>query len=571
MLTNITKTDILLLGCNNFVIFEHHFLRMRKVLRCTFMRRKKLTVGVCALAIGIVIAGLSLSTEANGKFTQLPAAGVAVDMGEGSSYIDVQASIESIMKDNKSYATGTSSVGLATIENNVSVVRATEVQTSEPVVETAVSSEAAYKEPEVKTIQPVTVATVTEVASEVSSTEPTSAIPEVVKATPENVESEPVSEEVAQTGEIIEEQITEEASVEESFVEDVSVETVTEIISEDTLEETIVGTEIIPTEELEIPGENVAVKDATLSEFENLVIAQVNDYVNVRAEANTEAEIVGKLYDESVGTFIEETDGWYKINSGNVTGYVKAEFCVTGEDAVALAEEVGTQIATVNTTTLKVRTEASLESSVLGLVPLGEELVVVKEEESVDGWVKISIEEGEGYVSTEYVSLRTDFVKAESKEEEEQRLAQEAAARAEAQRAAQQAISSNSNNTTEVPAIVGDSEMGVAVAEYACQFVGNPYVWGGTSLTNGADCSGFVMSVYSNFGVSLPHSSTADRNQGYAVDGLANAQPGDLICYSGHVAIYIGNGQIVHASSSKTGIIISNAEYKKILAVRRIF
>ncbi len=554
---------------------------MRKVLRCTFMRRKKLTVGVCALAIGIVIAGLSLSTEANGKFTQLPAAGAAVDMGEGSSYIDVQASIESIMKDNKSYATGTSSVGLATIENNVSVVRATEVQISEPVVETAVSSEAAYKESEVKTIQPVTVATVTEVASEVSSAEPTSAIPEVVKATPEIVESEIVSEEVAQAGENIEEQITEEASLEESVeaesledasdeeesVEEASVEAVAEIISEEIVE----AVEVIPTEELEIPGENVAVKEATPSEFENLVIAQVNDYVNVRAEANTEAEIVGKLYDESVGTFIEETDGWYKINSGNVTGYVKAEFCVTGEDAVALAEEVGTQIATVNTTTLKVRTEASLESSVMGLVPLGEELVVVKEEESVEGWVKISIEEGEGYVSTEYVSLRTDFVKAESKEEEEQRLAQEAAARAEAQRAAQQAISGNSNNTTEVPAIVGDSEMGVAVAEYACQFVGNPYVWGGTSLTNGADCSGFVMSVYSNFGVSLPHSSTADRNQGYAVDGLANAQPGDLICYSGHVAIYIGNGQIVHASSSKTGIIISNAEYKKILAVRRIF
>ena len=113
--------------------------------------------------------------------------------------------------------------------------------------------------------------------------------------------------------------------------------------------------------------------------------------------------------------------------------------------------------------------------------------------------------------------------------------------------------------------------MGVAVAEYACQFVGNPYVWGGSSLTNGTDCSGFVMSVYANFGVSLPHSSTADRTQGYAVDGLANAQPGDLICYSGHVALYIGNGQIVHASSSKTGIIISNADYKKILAVRRIF
>ena len=111
----------------------------------------------------------------------------------------------------------------------------------------------------------------------------------------------------------------------------------------------------------------------------------------------------------------------------------------------------------------------------------------------------------------------------------------------------------------------------MAVANYAVQFVGGPYVYGGTSLTNGADCSGFVMSVYSAFGVSLPHSSSADRKQGYAVDSLANALPGDLICYSGHVALYIGDGNIVHASNSKTGIIISRADYKRILAIRRIF
>lgn len=509
------------------------------------MRRKKLTVGVCALVISMVISGLSLPSEATGKFAKMPAAGAAVDMGEGSSYVDVQASIESIMKDNKSYATGTSSVGLETIENNVSVVRVSSVAETEETAKTVVSSEAAVAETETSSIQPVTVATVQEVSSEAVSEEQTSVTPEVVKA---DTVTESMSEVAV---------VAEDANVGATASENAEV-----------TEEAV---EIIPTEELEIPGENVAVKEEVPAEFQNLVIAQVNDYVNVRAEASTEAEIVGKLYDESVGTLVEEKDGWYQITSGNVTGYVKAEFCVTGEDAIALAEEVGTQIATVNTTTLKVRTEANIESSVMGLLPLGEELVVVKEEEPTEGWVKISIEEGEGYVSTEYVSLRTDFVKAESKEEEAQRLAQEAAARAEAQRAAQQAISNSANNTTAVPVIAGDSEMGVAVAEYACQFVGNPYVWGGSSLTNGTDCSGFVMSVYANFGVSLPHSSTADRTQGYAVDGLANAQPGDLICYSGHVALYIGNGQIVHASSSKTGIIISNADYKKILAVRRIF
>jgi cell wall-associated NlpC family hydrolase len=306
--------------------------------------------------------------------------------------------------------------------------------------------------------------------------------------------------------------------------------------------------------------------------FTNLVIAQVNNYVNVRAENNTESEVVGKLYDKSVGDLLEEKDGWYKITSGNVTGYVSADYCVTGEEAAAMVDEVGTRIATVNTTTLKVRQDPSTDSPVLGLVPIAEELVVTEE---LDGWVKVSIEEGDGYVSDEYVDLRTDFVHAESKEEEEARLAAEEAARQAARKAAAAAAaakkpsSSGSGSTTY--AVSGESEMGQEVANYALQFVGNPYVYGGSSLTNGTDCSGFVMSVYANFGVSLPHSSTSDRSQGAAVDGLANAQPGDIVCYSGHVALYIGNNQIVHASTSKTGIIVSQADYKSVLAVRRIF
>ena len=222
----------------------------------------------------------------------------------------------------------------------------------------------------------------------------------------------------------------------------------------------------------------------------------------------------------------------------------------------------------------------------LGLVPIEEELIVVEE---LDGWVKIAIEEGDGYVSREYVSLRTDFVHAESKEEEEARLAKEAKAREEARAAAaakeaaraekksesqaqkseaNQAVIAAAQNTA---ASSAGSEMGKAVIDYATQFVGNPYVYGGSSLTNGTDCSGFVMSVYDNFGVSLPHSSSALRSQGSDVGGLENAQPGDIVCYSGHVGLYVGNGQIVHASTSKTGIIVSNASYRQILSVRRIF
>ena len=304
--------------------------------------------------------------------------------------------------------------------------------------------------------------------------------------------------------------------------------------------------------------------------FKSLVIAQVDDYVNVRSEASEDSEVLGKLYDKSVGKYLGEENGWYKIESGSVTGYVKAEYCVTGEDAVALAKKVGTRIATVTTTTLKVRSAASTDADVIGLVPIDDELVVSEEE---DGWIKVDIEEGEGYVSTDYVTLSTEFVKAESKAEEEARLAKEDAEKEAARKAASSGTSKKSSGKVKSAESYTSksSSIGSAVAEFAQQFVGNPYVYGGSSLTNGTDCSGFVMSVYANFGVSLPHSSSADRSVGAAVDGLSNAEPGDLVCYSGHVALYIGNGQIVHASTSKTGIIVSSASYRTPLSIRRVF
>lgn len=372
-----------------------------------------------------------------------------------------------------------------------------------------------------------------------------------------------------------------EAATEESG-EESSEESQTETVEEETTE---AATEEETTEEA-TEEETIEVATEEEQDFRGLVIAQVNNYVNVRSIPSEDGEIVGKLYDKSVGEFEEEVNGWYKITSGNCTGYVKAEYCVTGDEAQALAKQVGTTYAVVNTTTLKVRQEASTESAVLGLVPIEEELVVVEE---LDGWVKVAIEEGDGYVSREYVNLRTDFVHAESKAEEEARLAEEAKEREEARAAAvateatraAQAAEQTVQKQAQTEAVIeaaqataassAGSEMGKSVIDYATQFVGNPYVYGGTSLTNGTDCSGFVMSVYANFGVSLPHSSSALRSKGYDVGGLANAQPGDIVCYSGHVALYIGNGQIVHASTSKTGIIISNANYRSILAVRRIF
>lgn len=312
------------------------------------------------------------------------------------------------------------------------------------------------------------------------------------------------------------------------------------------------------------------------TEFWNLVIAQVDNYVNVRSMPSEEGEVVGKLYNNSVGEFLGEENGWYQITSGNVTGYVKAEYCVTGAEAVALAKELGTRIATIKTVTAYVKTDMAEDAEVLGYLAMGDQVIVLEEG---DEWCKVSIEEGDGYVLTQLVELHSEFVTAESKEEEAARLAEEArereeareAARLAAQKEAEEKAAADAAASVSADVAVEPSEIGIEVANYACQFVGNPYKWGGTSLTEGADCSGFVMSVYANFGIELPHSSAADREVGYEVASLSEAIPGDIICYSGHVAIYIGNGQIVHASTAKTGIIISEANYRKILCIRRIF
>ena len=312
------------------------------------------------------------------------------------------------------------------------------------------------------------------------------------------------------------------------------------------------------------------------SAYKGIAIAQVDNYVNVRAEADVESEVLGKLYDNSAATVLETTEnGWYRINSGNVTGYIKCEYVVLEDEE--LARKVSTRYATVTTDTLYVRTEPNREAEVLDMLPKGDDYVVVDESLYMDGWVKVTTPEGEGYVATEYIRLWTEFVQAESREEEEARLKKEeeerrkaAEAAAAARRKKQQEAAAKAAKQNIGDAATGSSN-GQAVVNYAGQFVGNPYVYGGTSLTDGADCSGFVMGVYGAFGVSLPHSSSSMRSVGYEVSTSA-MQPGDIICYSGHVAIYAGNNTIVHASNAKEGIkYTSPANYKSIICVRRIF
>ncbi len=195
--------------------------------------------------------------------------------------------------------------------------------------------------------------------------------------------------------------------------------------------------------------------------YTGFCIAKVNDYVNVRSEPSEDGDIIGKLYNKSVGTVEVEENGWYLINSGNVHGYVKNDFVAIGIDAESLAEEAGTRVAVVTTETLRVRQDATTDSSILGLIPMAEELIVKDETED---FVKVSIEEGDGWVSKDYVDLRTDYVYAESREEEKARLAKEEEARKAAQKAAESKVKSQSGSKS-TPAL-GTAEAALPATQW---------------------------------------------------------------------------------------------------------
>ncbi len=358
----------------------------------------------------------------------------------------------------------------------------------------------------------------------------------------------------------------------------------------------IAGMDVILDEFYQSDSDLTYIKEylTSAAEFENIGIANVTNYVNIRRKPNEESKILGKLYSDSAATVLAEKDGWYKVESGSVTGYIKAEFLTTGDEVKELAKKVGKRIATVNTTTLKVRENPDLESIVLTLVPIEEELSVRKE---LDGWVKVTIDADViGYVSAEYVDLRTEFKEAESIEEEKARLEREEAERRAQEEANNRATyssssvsnssssnssgynnasSSNSSSSSSSSNSSGNSSLRSSIVNYATRFLGNPYVWGGTSLTNGADCSGFTQSVFRDNGVSIPRDSRSQAAGGSTIS-INNIQAGDLIFYSrngviNHVAIYMGNGKVIHASSPETGIRITNYNYRQpVKAVRYI-
>lgn len=342
--------------------------------------------------------------------------------------------------------------------------------------------------------------------------------------------------------------------------------------------------------------------------YDSIAISQVTNYVNVRAEANTSSAVVGKIYDDCAATILATVSGeggdWYQIRSGTVEGYVKAQYFITGDEAEAVAKEVGTTYATVTSNSgLRLREGPSLETAILTTLDSGTSYEVIGEQ---DGFAHLLIDDTlQGYVSCDYISTRVEFREAVSLEEEAEMQRQKEQQRAEAEAAIQKLEQTKEENiipvnpagdgtshSTDAPP-VADSQTGTAsqgsqgngpgyftpegeqavmsatreaIVAYVKQFLGNPYVYGGSSLTDGTDCSGFTMRIYEHFGISTGRSSRDQAAKGREIP-VSEVQPGDLLFYASgdtinHVAMYIGGGQIIHAGSSKTGICIANANYR---------
>ncbi len=372
------------------------------------------------------------------------------------------------------------------------------------------------------------------------------------------------------------------------------------------------------------------------SEYANVGISIAADYVNIRKKPSTEAEIVGKLYRGSAATISKTEGDWVYIKSGSVSGYIMKDYLAIGYSAEKLIDDFGTKWATVTTETLRVREKASESSKILDLLP-GEESYEVLREESEWARIRVD-GDTTGYVKKDYIKISVQFKKAvsieEEREEQRRKEAAEAAA-AEAEREAQASRRSNSSSSgshsssnssrshaTKKPSSSsgggggkgssggsssgsggsgssgsssngsggasggssggssdgGGSALGSgdgsAIASYALKFVGNPYVYGGSSLTHGTDCSGFTMSVFRKFGISLPRTSREQSQKGKKISP-SSARAGDLIFYASggrvnHVALCIGGGRVVHASNPRTGITTSSMYYRKPYCARRV-
>ena len=294
-----------------------------------------------------------------------------------------------------------------------------------------------------------------------------------------------------------------------------------------------------------------------LNMYDNIGISNVNNYLNIRQEPKEDGKIIGKMTSKSAGEILETTeDGkWYKIKSGPVTGYVSSEYILTGQAAKDEALQEAKLMAIVSTDRLNARTEPTTDAPIWTQISNSERYNVLSQQ---DGWVEIELDTTSAYVATEYVDVRYALNEAIEFTPMEESSGS-SGGKGSSGGSSSGSKGGSSSGTT--------SSKRTQIANYATQFLGNPYVWGGTSLTNGADCSGFTMAVMSHFGVSLPHHSGSQASCGRAISSTEK-RPGDLIFYTdssgtiNHVALYIGNGQVVHASNPSSGIKISNWNYR---------
>lgn len=375
-----------------------------------------------------------------------------------------------------------------------------------------------------------------------------------------------------------------------------SLEEVQNTIVENHVSENDLNEQIKMIEEVlgEVPIEEAEEED----EYYHLAFANVNSYVNVRSEPSTDGAIVGKIFDGSVAEIVSEVgkkSEWYEIVSGNVTGYIKAEFFLRGKEAADIMDKYIVLYGNVTVDRLNIRKQPNKESTKLGTLENGDKVRILETEEE---WLKVQYGDTlEGYVAAEYVTIQEEFSYAKTLEELEEIKRKEQKAILESQKeevvvdpeaesqemvyvetAVDQTQESETVPTPEqVPAPSGQGELRQQIINYAMQYVGNKYVSGGSSLASGTDCSGFTCFVYADFGYSISRTPQGQfTGSGRSIDYSA-IQPGDIICYSSnggksctHVAIYIGDGQIVHSANSRKGVITQNADYDRIIGVKNI-
>lgn len=337
----------------------------------------------------------------------------------------------------------------------------------------------------------------------------------------------------------------EESTDEQAFIQAAGIESALEACYETDVKDNL-NLYLVPTEE---------------GEYLNMAFSDTGEFTYIRSAPDEESDWVGKLYENSAAQVLEYLDGWTRIRSGSAEGYVPADTLITGAEAEKCAGEYENNSVTVTACVLNVRDGQGTDAHILTQITEGQ--VYEMTGDPVNGWYPVNVDGINGWVSGKYVETDTGFSYGETKEEEEERIREE-------ERLREAEEQSGLQETSGIPDS-GSGVTGQEVIEYACRFIGNPYVWGGTSLTEGADCSGFAQSVYAHFGISLPRTTSEQVYAGYDVS-YEDAQPGDLIFYGdgGHVGLYMGDGNIVNAMNPSDGIGICSATYTNICAVRRV-